>query len=88
MFASSLAKIQFSPEVLSAVPQKHLPTELKTREVLIPTRGRAGEGGEFAHPAKLDYANPIRAIFGANSSRFNFETQDGVYGANISNDHN
>lgn len=88
LFASSLAKIQFSPKLLNAEPQKHLPTELKTREVLIPTPGRAGTGGAFTHPAKLDYGNPIRAIFMAPNVRFNFETQDGVYGANINNDHN
>ena len=63
LFASSLAKIQFSPEFLSAEPKKHLPTELKTREVLIQTPGNPGGGATFAHPAKLDYANPIRAIF-------------------------
>ena len=46
LFASSLAKIQFSPEVAAA--QSNL--SLITRDVLIPTKSNAGNGDAFLHP--------------------------------------
>ncbi len=46
LFASSLAKIQFSPEVTTAQPN----LSLVTRDVLIPTKNRAGDGDAFLHP--------------------------------------
>ena len=59
LLAASLAKFQFSPEVTQLQPLQHLPTVLKSREVLIPTPGRSGDGEDFALPAKVDYNNPI-----------------------------
>ena len=82
LFAKSLAKIQFSPEVLNDKQQKHLRPVTKTREVLIPTPNKVGDGDDFAHPAKFDYANPITAIFMKPNSLFNFETQDRSFGVN------
>ena len=46
LFASSLAKIQFSPEVTTAQPN----LSLVTRDVLIPTKSRAGDGDAFLFP--------------------------------------
>ncbi len=35
---------------------------MKTREVVVSTVNEAGEGDDFAFPAKPDYNNPIHAI--------------------------
>ena len=34
----------------------------KTREVLIATPSRAGEGPKYQHPQQFDYNNPLSAI--------------------------
>jgi len=51
-----------------------------TREVLIPTKDRAGDGDNYTHPVKIDYNNPIQAILVAPNEYFKFETQDGKVG--------
>ena len=49
------------------------------REVIIPTADEAGAGEDFAFPAKVDYKNPIHAIFNITAgARFKFETKDGA----------
>jgi hypothetical protein len=71
LFASSLAKIQFSP---AAQPN----LSLVTRDVLIPTKDRAGTGDAFLHPGKPDYNNPIQAIHFYGGAYFKFESKDGI----------
>lgn len=81
LFAKSIAKIQFSPEVTQITPQQHLvPVEqFKLREVIVPTSDHAPTGVNYAHPVKLEYNNPITAIFvDADKNRVKFETKDGV----------
>jgi len=51
------------------------------REVLIPSPKNPSKDRPFSHPAKVDYQNPICAIFWAAHIRFNFETKDGAVGA-------
>lgn len=70
---------------MTAEPDKHLLTQLKTREILIPTSNKSGDGSAFAHPQKIDFNNPIKAIH-TSSTRFNFETEDGSIGINLNND--
>ncbi len=52
--------------------------QFKTREVIVPTPGQAPTGGDYAHPVKLDYNNPITAVLAPDDHRYKFETKDGV----------
>jgi hypothetical protein len=85
LFAASLAKIQFSPQVTQIEPNQKLALVTKTREILIATPGRAGEGPKYQHPQQFDYNNPLSAIHKTSDVYFLFETQDGVSGANPCN---
>ena len=50
LFAASLAKIQFSPQVTHIEPNQKLVLVTKTKEFLIATPGRAGKGPKYQHP--------------------------------------
>jgi hypothetical protein len=54
-----------------------------TREVLIPTKNKAGEGDDFAFPAKPDYNSPINAILNYPGCLFKFETKDGAVSVHL-----
>ncbi len=58
-----------------------------TREVLIPTKNKAGEGDDFLFPAKPDYNSPINAILNYSSCFFKFETKDGAVSVHPNSKH-
>lgn len=58
---------------------------LVTREVKILTS--QGKGGDFIHPYRVDYYNPISAIWADRvGDCYKFETQDGSVGQIPKND--
>ena len=60
---SDLAEPGLAPLVIYAEEEPLINQEVEIREVLIPTPGDAGDGPEFLHPLKFDYANPITAVY-------------------------
>jgi hypothetical protein len=79
IFKNALAKLVSSPET----PTVLKPLQTHTREVLIKT-SNPGSGNEIVHPAKIDFENPITAVYyvGNNSNPYlKFATEDGIIGA-------
>ena len=78
VFKNALAKLISDPEI----PTIAKPLQTHTREVLIET-DEPGYGDDYLHPAKIDYANPIAAIYNSTGDkrRLKFATQDGAIGA-------
>ena len=78
VFKNALAKLISDPEI----PTIAKPLQTHTREVLIKT-SNDGTGNDYLHPAKIDYENPIAAIYNSTNSkaRLKFATQDGAIGA-------
>ena len=60
---SDLAEPKLAPLVIDAEEEPLIKQEVEIREVLIPTPGYAGAGPELLHPLKVEYANPITAVF-------------------------
>ncbi len=83
IFKNALAKLVSSPET----PTVLKPLETHTREVLIKT-SHPGTGNDVVHPTKIDFENPISAIYHLSNSNasLKFATEDGVIGAQPPND--
>ncbi len=82
IFKNALAKLISDPEIPTAIK----PLQTHTREVLIKTT-EPGTGNDHEHPAKIDFENPISAIYhsSGHKSRLKFATEDGVIGAHPPN---
>ena len=82
IFKNALAKLISNPEIPTAIK----PLQTHTREVLIKTT-EPGYGNNYEHPAKIDFENPISAIYHLNNSNpyLKFATEDGVIGAHPPN---
>ena len=87
VFLKHLARLQSAPQPIPE--EKHLAPvkQFKTREVIVPTPGRAPTGNEYKQPANPSFENPICAIHAATNGdrghRLKFETQDGTIGQHI-----
>jgi hypothetical protein len=78
IFKNALAKLVSSPETSTVLK----PLQTHTREVIIKTSS-PGTGNDYTHPAKIDFENPITAIYhvGYQNAYLKFATEDGVIGA-------
>ena len=78
VFKNAHEKMISDPEI----PTIAKPLQTHTREVLIKT-SNSGSGNDYLHPAKIDYENPIAAIYNSTGDKryLKFATQDGEIGA-------
>lgn len=81
IFLDARTKFEIAPPLQPAkLEALHQALQLKTRNITVATG--AGTGANYEHPLKLDYNNPIEAVYFAPNSNCNmrFATRDGELG--------